>query len=117
MNAASATVVHVPPWACARRMRPGEVRRWAFKGKSFSYVICCPRCTRTTMHMVEEMGLTEGPLATSTASLGDHPNAARMPFEYPTTMTSARESLCQGCGGTLRFEGGTLSVEPPKPRG
>lgn len=110
-----------PPWGCAQKMLPGDARRWAHKGKAFSYVVCCPGCRKPIMVLADDWGLEESGVTTSCAPVGEpsrtNPTPAVRDFEHPTSMRSTKSVKCHGCGGTLSATGSELVLERPKPRG
>lgn len=64
-------LVHAPPTRCTRAFPKGMVKRMLHRGPLHGYVIACPNCGFTTLHMTSEGTFTEsaewtkrpGPLA------------------------------------------------------
>lgn len=108
MTESRAPIVQKPPWFCAQRMVRGDVRRWAFKGASFSFVVACPGCGHPSMVTVEEWGLQEGAIVKDRAPMSPKPNTPLSDFEYPATMTSTKQHKCPRCAGELRAVGREL---------
>lgn len=95
-------------------MQRGDARRWASKGKPFSYILACPKCGRACMYLAEDMGLEEQSIVVSSAPFGLGAKAKPREFEHPEVLTSseARVTRCHGCAGRLRATGRELTLTP-----
>lgn len=56
---ASLSLVIAPSKFCPRKLVPGMVKRYMSKGPLIAYMVACPSCGFTEMHLQEKAGFVE----------------------------------------------------------